>query len=88
MILLDNGINWVWFYDTDKMVCWREHRGEVITEHDAVISFWGNSNGHSGIDIEHFRKTGEKKSFIKDTVWLTNGDKLSLNSNDFTSRRK
>jgi len=87
MVLLDNGINWVWFYDTEKMTCWREHRGEVITKYDATISFWGNSNGHSGIDIEHFRKTGETISYIKDTVWLTNGEKLSLNVNDFKSRK-
>lgn len=86
MILLESGINWNWYYDTEKMVCWREHKNNIITKHDTVISFWGNEKGQVGINLNHFKETGERISYVKNTIQTTDGDNLSFNINDFKRR--
>jgi len=42
MIIAENGINWVMFYDLEKMETWREHKGEITTDAKYVSKVWAD----------------------------------------------
>jgi len=65
MILSDDGINWVWFYNTDDMTCWREHKVNLITVPDKSISFWTDKECHT-YDGEIFKFKAKDFKLISD----------------------
>lgn len=77
MIFGSGAINWMWYYEMEwegdklRMIkSWRLHKYDH-PDHPKVdhwISSWSDKNGRSGIDLDHYNKTGETVSIPKDYV--------------------
>ena len=78
MIFGDNGINWITYYRMDltednklKMVSsMRLHKydDEDHPEVDHWIDSWTDKDGKNGVDLKHWRETGEKVRYKRDHI--------------------
>lgn len=80
MILREYGINWTWYYDTDKMVRFRCHnyRDAHPENIDATICRWADKNGTSGIDFK------TRLEYPETHCRLDDGRILEINRKDFS----